>query len=97
MARLTLLMDSAPTKESIKRYSIHLTHVLAELEQVDTERRAKPKAKNEPKIRKAEEEGKGDKKVKELKEEEGGSGGSRPARPCKFFFFTDQGCRKGKS
>ena len=96
MARSTLLVDSAPTKDTVTRYA---THLLAEMEQTAYGER-KVKASN-PKIKTVIEDGKGagkgqssGGKPREVKKDDVEV--TQPERRCRFF-NSDAGCRKGKA
>ncbi len=100
LAKSSLLIDTAPTSESVLRYANHL---LAEIEQVAHQDKKKKEAQPlpDPKIKRFEEKGSG--KGGEWKKEERGSrdwaGGSpeKTLSPTCKFFLTEQGCKKGKS
>ena len=93
LARSTLMVDTRPTKEVVGQFS---THLLAEIEQVAhmEKKNAKTKTEPAPKVKKLEEEGKGN--GKGYKGREPGKGDEKLI--CKYFTQENgNGCRKGKS
>lgn len=93
LARSTLMLDSAPTAQSVERY---VTLLLAEMEQIaHTEKAEKKSNPPRPKLNEARvsKEGKGE-------NEKGGKGkgkfgGDSKGAPC-HYFLTDEGCRRGR-
>ena len=92
LARSTLTLDSAPTQQSVERFSSLL---LAEVEQVaHTDRQEKKGATPKPKVNEMKWKG------EENEGEKGGKGKGKQGTegkpyPCKYF-LTDEGCRKGR-
>ena len=88
LARNSLLIDSAPTPETVSQYAVHL---LAEMEQVvHTERKPTTSLTSKmetPKTKKIEEFKKQDRKVEEAGKE---------TPKCKFY-LTEEGCRRGRN
>ena len=103
LARTTLLIDSAPDRDSVAKFA---THLLAEIEQVAYSDRKATKSSNKQgdaaKLKKFGDgekgEGKGRAELLHLKEakvdeepvKEGGQ------KPCKFY-LTESGCKRGKA
>ena len=88
LARNSLLIDSAPTPETVSQYAVHL---LAEMDQVvHTERKPTTSTTSKveaPKAKKMEESKRHDKKVEEAGKE---------VPNCKFY-LTEEGCRRGRN